>query len=427
MQYNKEYIPREIFNDVAQHLQRPEITLITGSRQVGKTVLLTQLRHYLLQEQNVSPEHIFSYNLDLVQDQQTLQDQTAFLQFLRDRSQKSRLYVFVDEAQKVPEAPRFFKGIYDSEVNAKLILTGSASLEAKARFKETLAGRKRIFALPPFTFPEFVSIYDATLAEMLAKRDAINPVDIASLVRLYKEYMRFGGYPRVVLAKTTEEKEAQLQEIYSSYVEKDAIGFWGVQHPPAFNRLLRLISSQVGQLVNIHELATHLSVDRQTVERYLMLLQETFVLQKLAPFFRNPRQEVVKAGKIYFLDTGIRNIILGNTSDMVQRVDCGQLFENAVFIELERVRRNHGGRVYFWRTKQKAEVDFIWEQGQALFPIEAKYGISSLKASRGLQSFMQSFRITHALFIALEQKAAILPKKDFDLIYPFQLEKNITE
>ena len=149
---NKEYINREIFDKIAAHLDKPEITLLTGSRQGGKTVLLEQLKSYLISEKKILSENVLWYNLDLIQDWETFQSQSAFIEFLRGRSKQKKIYVFIDEAQKVPEAARFFKGVYDSKLNAKLVLTGSSSLEIKAKLKETLAGRKRIFHIPSFSF-----------------------------------------------------------------------------------------------------------------------------------------------------------------------------------------------------------------------------------------------------------------------------------
>ena len=419
------YVPREILSRVAAHQEQPEITLITGSRQTGKTVLLSQLKQHLMENRGVSERQVFFFNLDLVQDQQSLSDQAAFIQFLRDRSQKERIFVFVDEAQKVPEAPRFFKGVYDSGLNVKLILTGSASLESKARFKETLAGRKIIFALSPFSFPEFVMARDEVLADMLAEKTEINPIDRASLLRLYKEYMRFGGYPRVALAQGDEQKELLLKEIYSSYVERDVIGFWNIQNPAAFNRLLKLLAAQIGQLVNISELATHIGADRQTVERHLSLLEETFIIKRVSPYFKNPRQEIVKAGKVYFLDTGIRNMALEDMKAVDERNDRGHLFENTVCMELERIKQKQGGNVHFWRTKQKTEVDFVFEYGAVLVPVEAKYAGVSGNIPRGLQSFIHAFNPSRALIATTETgdtSPRLLAHTKIQTVHPFMLE-----
>jgi predicted AAA+ superfamily ATPase len=421
-----EYIKREIFPSVASHLQAPEITLITGSRQVGKTVLLTQLREHLVTQQRIQESQVVWHNLDFMQDQEAFQDQTAFIRWLKDRSRQARLYVLVDEAQKVPDAARFFKGVYDAQLNVKLILTGSASLEAKARLKETLAGRKRIFALSPFTFAEFLQSKDAALAEALRQEATPNPIDVGALCRWYEEYLRFGGYPRVVLAESAEEKVALLKEIYTSYVETDAVGFWGIRHPPAFHRLLKLLAAQIGQLVNVQELATTLGIDRHTVEHYLTVLEATFVMRRLSPYFRNPRQEIIKAGKAYFLDAGIRNIALEAMAPIPHRVDRGALLESGVFVELSHLTASQSGQVHFWRTKQKAEVDFVLERGMAVTPIEVKSALTPGSVPRGLRSFIQTFKPAAALLVSLtvpDPGPLTIGKTRVSFLYPFFLRK----
>ncbi|MEW6214917.1 MAG: ATP-binding protein, partial [Nitrospirota bacterium] len=341
------YIERDIFQEVAEHLEKPEITLITGSRQVGKTVLLEQAKDYLLKIKGVSPAFILTYNLDLIQDWEILRDQALFIELLRDRSRKQKIYVFIDEAQKVPEAARFFKGIYDAKINAKLILTGSSSLEFKAKFKETLAGRKRIFQLPPFSFHEFLTAKEKYLADYLKRRRKLIFIDQKRLLTLFKEYMTFGGYPRIVLSESKEEKRYLLHEIYSSYVEKDAVGFFEIKNKTAYNRLMKLLAAQIGQLINIGELSAHLGIDRGTVERYILALENTFIIKKISPYFKNPRQEIIKAGKIYFLDLGIRNLVLENFVPYDNKTNKGLVLENAVFIELHRLLSNKMGELHF--------------------------------------------------------------------------------
>ena len=153
--------------------------------------------------------------------------------------------MFVDEAQKIQEAATF-KGVYDSKLNVKLILTDSSSLEIKAKLKETLAGRKRVFHIPSFTFYEFLLAQDKVLAETVKNKQHIGTIDRKKINDSYEEYLIFGGYPRVVLSDSKEEKISILREIYSSYVEKDAIGFMDVKNKTAFNRLIKLLAAQTG-------------------------------------------------------------------------------------------------------------------------------------------------------------------------------------
>lgn len=421
---DRKLVKREIFAEVAAHLEKPEITLITGSRQVGKTVLLLQLKDHLLKK-GISEELILFYNLDIISDWELFQNQTEFIEFIKEKSEKERIYVFVDEAQKVPDAARFFKGVYDSNLNAKLILSGSSSLEIKAKFKETLAGRKIIFHLPVFTFLEFLRHKDKDLAKLIEEKRNLSAISQKHLFKFYQEYLIFGGYPRVVIAGSKEEKKKIINEIYSSYVEKDAVGFFEIKNKTAFNRLLKLLAGQIGQLINVGELASNLGVDRETVERYIRALEETFILKKITPYFRNPRQEIIKSDKIYFLDLGIRNLLLENFNSLSLRSDKGGLLENAVLNEILFRTRNQFCQIHFWRTKQKAEVDFVIEKGDSLLPIEVKFALRMNKKTSGLKNFQKKFKskksvIVSYLFDGQNSPAKI---KGTNFIYPFDLYK----
>jgi len=423
-------VEREIFEEVAEHLDKPEITLITGSRQVGKTILLEQLKDFLVQEKKIPESAIFYYNLDIVQDWEVFQDQQAFIDFLKQRSARQKIFVFVDEAQKVSPAARFFKGVYDSKIpNAKLVLTGSSSLEIKANFKETLAGRKAVFSLSPFTFKEFLTAKDLVLSSCLPSKGEINKIDFQKITQWYKEYLLFGGYPRVVLAGAQEEKVNVLREIYSSYVEKDVVGFLEVRNKTAFTRLLKLLSAQIGQLVNVGELAMHLSVDRETVERHLYALEQTFVIQKLTPYFRNLRQEIIRANKVYFLDNGLRNLVLENFDAGDNRLDKGAVLENAVFSQLAFLTRKKIGGFHFWRTKQKTEVDFVIEKGSGLLPIEVKWNVRNKSLSAGLRNFITKFSPRKVVVVGFVEKEQSFKFQNVRVVitHPIHLERHLGE
>jgi uncharacterized protein len=415
------YIKRDIFNQLAGHLEEQEITLITGSRQVGKTVLLDQLKIFLIEEKSINKDLIFSYNLDLIQDWEVFQNQTDFIGFLKDHSKKQKIYIFIDEAQKVPEAARFFKGVYDSNLNIKLVLTGSSSLELKADLKETLAGRKRVFQVLPFSFLEFLRHKEKFLAGMLESNKKSSRIDEKKLLDYYKEYIIFGGYPRVILTETKEGKINILKEIYSSYVEKDVVGLLEIKNKPVFNRLLKLLAFQIGQLVNIDELATNLGADRKTVEKYIFSLEETFILKKISPFFTNPRQEVIKSSKVYFADLGLRNLIAENFDNLEERTDKGVVLENAVLIELFQLLKLTD-KLRFWRTKQGAEVDFIVES-KDLIAIESKFGGKKESISLGLRNFIKKFKPKKAIVanLSINGEMGEIEGAKIELAYPFNM------
>lgn len=424
---NKKLIGREIFTRLISHLQKPEISLLIGARQVGKTVLLGMLRDYLIKEKKVETKNVLYFNLDIEKDWEFFQDQTKLIEYLKEKSLKDKIYLLVDEAQRVPECTRFFKGIYDSNLNVKFILSGSASLELKTRLKESLVGRKQVFHLFPFSFREFLKAKNSELWGILEKRTKISFLSRKKLISLFKEYALWGGYPRVVLSESREERQNILAEIYTSYIERDIVGFLEIKNRLGFSKLVKLLAGQTGQLVNITELANSVNLDRDTIERYLKALQETFIVTALFPFFRNPRQEIIKQNKIYFNDTGLRNYALEDFSLFGERRDAGFLLENAVFKEilfsLESFRK-----IRFWRTKQGSEVDFLEIQGENILPIEVKLNFKKPKIPLGLRSFLEKYSPKLAFIINtnIYQESIQLKATKIYFIHPYEIKRALT-
>ncbi len=416
--------PRLLLQKVVKHLDNPEITVITGARQVGKTVLLRLLKDWLVKNKNVLAEDIFYFNLDIVKDWEFFQNQAELIEFLKSRSQKRKIYVFVDEAQRVSDCARFFKGIYDSSLNVKLVLTGSASLELKTKLKETLSGRKKIFALSTFSFFEFVSTKDKYLGQILQDFSKISVLDRKKLIALFIEYSLWGGYPKVVLSENKEDKLAVLSEIYSSYIEKDIVNFLEIKNKMGFSRLVRLLSGQSGQLVNVAELAVGLGLDRGTIERYLNALEETFIIKTLLPYYSNPRQEIIKQNKIYFSDMGLRNYCLENFHYLDIRQDGGLLLENAVFKEIL-ISLEGFQKVRFWRTKQGSEVDFLMLKENNFLPVEIKLHLKNPKVSQGQRSFITKYKPKKAVIVNLDifNKEIQIGETKVFFIYPYEIKK----
>src|SRR4030067_2100566 len=223
------YIYREIFPPLTRHLEKPEITLIAGSRQVGKTVLVEQLKEWLIEHKRVPDKQILAYNLDVISDWEICQDQTQFIRFLKDRARKKKLYVFIDDAQKAKDAAIFFKGVYDSNLNVKLILTGSSALELKSGLKESLAGRKRVFEIMPFNFREYASAVSKTdiFSEYLrGEKKGLSEIDQRTIKTLFSDYLVFGGDTPGVLLDDKNERKKGVNRIFTHYVEKGIVGFF---------------------------------------------------------------------------------------------------------------------------------------------------------------------------------------------------------
>ena len=393
---------RHLLSEALAWLDDPDILVIIGSRQVGKTTLLFQMIEHLLAN-NVTPQDIFYFNLDEVSLLEFFKAPAEFLNFI-ELNQQGRAYVFIDEVQRLENPGLFLKYVFDLKRNLKLIVTGSSSLEIQAKISESLTGRKKLFHLHPFSFYEFIVAKWAdlaTIAEKLAINDRKSFLAAATKVKdIYQvnfekwlsEYLIYGGYPRVALEADPQRKIAHLKEIFTSYLQKDVKDFFRIENVAGYNNLLKVLAQQIGNLVNISELANTLGLHKATVEKYLQLLEGTFMFKRLSPYFQNVRRELSKMPKIYALDLGMRNFATGDFSEVGLRGDRGEMAENFVFTELLRLVEAPG-ELHFWRTQTQAEVDLIIELPGAIVPVEVKYRpMKSPQPSRSFKSFVSTYQ-----------------------------------
>ncbi len=421
------FTQRDIFSKISKHLDNREISVIIGPRQVGKTVLTKQLREYLIQEKKIDNSLIYYFNLDIYSDRDIFASQTEFIAFIKQRSQQDKIYIFVDEAQKVENPGVFFKGVYDSDLNVKIILTGSSALEIKSKIYESLTGRKRVFHLLPFSFFEIVRSKNSVLYKLLKSGDKLTKHDQEILIDIYKKYCLWGGYPQVVLADSISEKKEYLREIFSSYIEKDVVGLLQLKNENAFIKLVRVLAAQVGGLVEVSELSNSINIDRYTIDKYLESLEKTFIIKKISPFFENRKKEIVKSPKIYFIDNGLRNLSLGlldySFDDLENK---GAVFENSIFKELLLLEYLGEFNLKFWRTKQGSEVDFILEQGRKVVSLEVKVDLKNNNIGKSLLSYIKKYQAVNNFVVTLGyQGERKVDDQKVKFIYPFYIEKYI--
>ncbi len=382
-------IERDVTRELVNWLDEPEILILSGARQVGKTSILYQLIDWLIRSGHVGPDGIYYFNLDLGGISEFLEDHGSFLRFL-DAGQGRNIFVFIDEVQRLPDPGIFIKALQDLHLPMKFILTGSSSLDIRTRTHEPLTGRKQVFHIEALSFSEYVKTAPA-LSSLPALEPQNYSVYIGALNDALNDYGLYGGYPATVLTANPEKKILRLNEIFSSYLEKDIAGFLKVENIPAFRKLATLLSAQQGGLVNIQELSSTLGLHRETIMRYIHYLEETFVIKRLTPLFSNPRTELSKMPKIYFADAGLRNLAMGSFSDLRTRADTGKIMEGIVASHVLR-NRLLSHRVNYWRTKSGAEVDFIISGVKPVQSIEVKSGIlKHVTISRGYRSFLSKY------------------------------------
>ena len=366
---------------IAKHLAKKEFTVLIGPRQIGKSTMLKQLfedlkqrgevcyflnldRKNILDELNNNPENIFKI-CPLIEDK--------------------KIIVFIDEIQYLDDATTFLKLLYDEYSNQlKIVATGSSAFYIDKQFNDSLVGRKKIFQMGTLDFEEFLHFKGRNdlVNEVLQLKSKKKTKSIyEDLLWTYMdEFTNYGGYPAVVLEDNFDEKIEILSEIRDSYIKRDLLES-GVSDETKFYRMLMLLASQSGNLLNVNEIANTLRITNATVENYIYVLQKCFHITLVKPFYNNLRKELTKMPKVYINDLGLRNILINYFAPIEQRADKGLVLENLYFRVLS---ENHEqDQIKYWRTADGNEVDFVVEtQYLKGFAIEVKFNEQEAKISK---------------------------------------------
>jgi len=338
---------RDLTNLIEEWLFRDKIIILYGARQVGKTTLVKGL----LEKYGAQEGY---YNCELLQVKQLLERQdTAELA----RVFKGTRFVVLDEAQKVANIGLILKVIHDTYPEIQILATGSSSFTLSSQIQEPLTGRALEFILYPFSYAEMRQLY--------------RPIDLSAQI---PAFVRFGLYPEIV-GKNESDTIVLLNNLTSKYLYRDVFEFEAIKKPGLIVHLLQSLALQVGNEVSHHELSNLLNVHVKTVQRYLDLLEKAFVLFRLKPLSRNLRTEITKKEKIYFYDLGIRNSLINQFNPLDFRDDTGALWENFCIMERLKYLQNHKKfrRVYFWRTHDQKEIDYVEEENGKWFGYEFKW------------------------------------------------------
>lgn len=403
--------PRKIIPKIEKALKIPEIIVIHGARQTGKTTLLHILMENLRRE--AKPSNLIYFDLedfelaDLCNS--GVKPTIEHLKAIGCNFQQ-RIFLFIDEIQYLENPSSFLKYFFDHwKGKLKLIVSGSSSFALKSKFKDSLVGRTMNFELFGLDFEEFLTFKNLTYN--LETKDRIV---VKELKKLFQDFVFYGGYPRVVLEDSIELKESLLKQIIDTYLKKDIKDLAKIGDINKFNKLLKILASQSGFLLNVLELANTVGIARPTLDNYLMILENTYVIKLITPFHHNLRSEITKMPKLYFEDLGIKSILeRGGFSQKMEGADL----ETAVFSIL---RKNQDAQnIHFWRTVQKEEIDFVIEKPGKLFAYEVKINIRN-KDRLILNKFQKHYPKTKTCLVGLDfvDKKKL---KNVNFIYPWQI------
>lgn len=336
---------RKLFTTLKKHSKSREALIVTGMRQVGKTTLLRQLYDDLGSGNKV----FFDLEKPLLQKIFENDNYDQIVLSLRDYDIhiKERAYVFLDEIQFVKRIPSFVKYTID-HYGWKFFLTGSSSFYLKNLFSEFLAGRKFLFELYPCDFKEFLTLRSISQAPP-SLQESITRTQYERWQPLYEEFVKWGGFPAVVTRESIQEKKMILDDIFTSYFNKEVLLIGDFRNNRSMRDLILLLLQRVGSKLDMQKLASELNISRATVKEYISFLEGTYFISLVPPFTQNRDVEIRSTPKIYACDSGIANVF-GN-------VGFGHVFENAIYHQL-RIR----GGIYYYQKKSGAEVDFILDK-----------------------------------------------------------------
>lgn len=342
------YIPQYQLNNIKDFVLPQKAVIIYGPRRCGKTTLLKKFI------EQTDEKHLFVSGEDI-----TVQDYLASRSVgkLKNFVGENKL-IIIDEAQKVDSIGLNIKLILDNVEGVKVIATGSSAFDLAKHVGEPLTGRKHTLTMYPLAQIELSGVETRTETDESLEQRLV-----------------YGSYPEVVLEMENKKKQLYLRDLVSSYLYKDILEIDGIRHSDKLIRLVQLLAFQVGKEVSCNELGTQLGMSKNTVEKYLDLLEKSFVIFKLGGFSRNLRKEISKIPRFYFYDVGVRNAVINNFNLLSMRDDAGELWENYIIVEMLKKQeyKQDFSNNYFWRTYDRKEIDLIEEKAGQLTGYEIKW------------------------------------------------------
>ena len=344
------FIERKIYPELKKHLEKRQITVITGMRRTGKTTLVKQLLKVADSENKVY--------IDLERiDNREIFGEKNYDNIIRSLSERGldfskKAYIALDEIQLAPEIPSALKYLYDN-YDIKFVVTGSSSYYLKNLFGESLAGRKKIFELYPLDFGEFLTFKGVPFTRGDFSRKTFLPSEYERVKSYYGEYVKYGGFPEVALTDDRAEKKDIVSDIISSYVNIDIKSLSDFRSSKNIYNLMKVLAGRIGTRLDYSKIARITGLSRPTVLNYVDFFEKTYLIKRIPVLARRPDREIVKAQKLYFCDNGIANMLF--------ELSGGAMFENAVFNQLR-----GKGSLRYYSLKTGREIDFILDNSLAL-------------------------------------------------------------
>lgn len=366
-------LDRLVLGQIVRSLEMEKITFLLGSRQTGKTSLIKLALSYYskLAYQCFYIDMEDARNLPIFESIDSLE---TFLQSRKANFKEDKILIGVDEFYVSNRVMNIFKLLSDHHRNVRLIASGSSAVDVKANIEESLAGRLRVIDVFPLSFEESLLFKGNPYLEQLKEKKFVpNDFILQNVEKELQDMMIYGGYPRVNLLTSITDRIEEIYDIYSTYIQKDIRALLKDENIIIFNKLVKLLAAQSGQLLNISAVSKDLGTGRKILEKFLFILEKTFIIYLLPPYNSNVKKTIVKNPKLFFIDTGMMNMAVENFSALEFRQNAGNIFETFIFGEILKYKKKYHS-IYFYRTTSGTEIDFIINDVErGLIPIEVKY------------------------------------------------------
>ena len=400
-----EYVKREIEEEIQQYIDAQEIIAVVGPRQAGKTTLFKKFQKDLENSNYISFE-----DRDILRVFE--EDEKEFAEIYLEEYD----YLLIDEFQYANQGGKKLEYLYDEYPEKKIMITGSSAADMTIEGLKYLTGRVLKFNLYPFSFREFLKYRNEELYNVFEKREqklqewikgegelSLTEATLEKLEALRKEYAVYGGYPRVVLSDSEEEKKKVLDNIVETYLIREIGDVLNISDDREMKDLMRILALQMGEKTKYNKVSQRTGINYNKLKERLNVLEHTFVLEQVRPFYTNKQKEISKQPKIYFYDNGFRNTLINNFQELEMRNDQGELNENFFFTQART-------ELKYWRTKSQAEVDFV-KENQEINAFEIK---TAPKTTKSIRSFQEKYSPENMVVMNQEK----IQKNDSEIFIP---------